>query len=214
MASSANSTMLKLRKLRQDFWTLPAYLIKTIHASAAMRRHRHYANFGRGARVSADGWIENLSGDAARIVVGTNTIIEGRLLIFHHGGQIRLGDWCYVGKNTNVWSSASVSIGDRCLISHDVNIHDTNAHSLDSALRHAQFRSIMEAGHPSEGTDILDAPVVIGDDVWIGFGAIILKGRKIGDGAIIAAGSVVTSDVDPWTVVAGNPARKVKRLRN
>jgi maltose O-acetyltransferase len=54
--------------------------------------------------------------------------------------------------------------------------------------------------------------VIINDKAWIGFNAILLKGVVIGEGAVVAAGSVVTKDVEPWTMVAGNPARVIKRL--
>ncbi len=60
--------------------------------------------------------------------------------------------------------------------------------------------------------DIKSAPVVIEDHVWIGFNLAILKGVTMGKGAIIGAGSVVTKDVEPFTVVAGNPAKIIKRL--
>lgn len=56
-------------------------------------------------------------------------------------------------------------------------------------------------------------PIIIGDDAWIGFNAIILKGVTIGEGAVVGAGAVVTKDVPPYTVVAGNPAGVVKKLQ-
>jgi acetyltransferase-like isoleucine patch superfamily enzyme len=61
-------------------------------------------------------------------------------------------------------------------------------------------------------TQVISAPVVIEDDAWIGFKAIILKGVSVGRGAIVASGAVVTKDVEPWTVVAGNPAQVIKIL--
>ncbi|MCZ8192279.1 MAG: DapH/DapD/GlmU-related protein, partial [Microcystis sp. LE19-338.1B] len=64
----------------------------------------------------------------------------------------------------------------------------------------------------AKDVDIQSAPVVIEDHVWIGFNVGILKGVTIGKGAIIGAGSVVTKDVEPFTVVAGNPAKIIKRL--
>jgi acetyltransferase-like isoleucine patch superfamily enzyme len=58
-----------------------------------------------------------------------------------------------------------------------------------------------------------ELPIVVEDDVWIGAGSIILPGRRIGTGAIIGAGSVVSKDVDPYTVVGGNPIRLISRRR-
>ncbi len=71
-------------------------------------------------------------------------------------------------------------------------------HSMDPSERHRHFRHIMERGHPRLAKDlpgVSSAPVVIEDDVWISFGAIILKGVRIGTGSVIAAGSIVTEDV-------------------
>ncbi|MEE4213008.1 MAG: DapH/DapD/GlmU-related protein [Parvularcula sp.] len=98
------------------------------------------------------------------------------------------------------------------LISHNVNIHDTNGHPLDPDARHLQYQSIATVGHPSEIETILANPIAIEDKVWIGFGATILKGVTIGEGAIVAAGAVVTKDVPPYSIVAGNPARVVRNL--
>ncbi len=132
--------------------------------------------------------------------------------MFPHAGSITIGDWCFVGEDTYIWSSSEVTIGDRVLISHNVNIHDTNGHPLDARARHDQFQLIATVGHPAEIESIIAEPVLIGDDVWIGFNASILKGVTIGEGAIVAAGAVVTKDVPPYSVVAGNPAKVVRTL--
>lgn len=62
-------------------------------------------------------------------------------------------------------------------------------------------------------TQTVSAPIVIEDDAWIGFKSVILKGVRIGRGAIVASAAVVTKDVDPWTIVAGNPAKVVEVLK-
>ena len=67
-------------------------------------------------------------------------------------------------------------------------------------------------GHVPRDIELADAPVRIEDDAWIAAGSIILRGTTIGRGAIVGAGSVVTRDVAPMTVVAGNPARMIRRL--
>jgi acetyltransferase-like isoleucine patch superfamily enzyme len=144
--------------------------------------------------------VENFAGETDRINIGAHSFIRGRLLTYGHGGRIRIGQWCYIGDRTEIWSMDSIEIGDRVLIAHDVNIHDGDAHSRDLVERHDHFRHIIEKGHPSKIRDlpgISSAPVVIEDDVWISFGVTILKGVRIGSGSIVAAGSVVTRDVPP-----------------
>lgn len=144
--------------------------------------------------------VENLQARREAIIVGANSHIRGRLLVYAHGGRIRIGRWCYVGVRSEIWSMASITIGNRVLISHDVNVHDGTAHSLDAAERHAHFRRIVEEGHPCASDEIPGvraAPVVIEDDVWISFGVTILSGVRIGAGSVIAAGAMVTGDVPP-----------------
>ena len=144
--------------------------------------------------------VNNFSGDADHIRIGKNSHIRARLLTYGHSGEISIGDWCYIGIRTEIWSMASVAIGNRVLIAHNVNIHDGTAHSLHPLERHEHFRHIIEKGHPlviSDLPGVHSAPVVIEDDVWISFGATILRGVRIGRGSVIAAGSVVTQDVPP-----------------
>ena len=71
--------------------------------------------------------------------------------------------------------------------------------------------AILTLGHDPQSPDFADrgGDVVIGDRAWIGYGALILPGIKIGEGAVVGAGSVVTKDVQPFEIVAGNPARKI-----
>ncbi len=134
------------------------------------------------------------------------------MLTFGHGGRISLGDYCYVGEGTRIWSALSITIGNRVLISHNVNIFDNDTHPIDDPKeRHRQFVEIITNCHPQQ-IDLRERPVVIGDDVLIGCQSIILSGVTIGDGAVVGAGSVVTRDVPPMTLVAGNPARELRKL--
>jgi len=156
--------------------------------------------------------IVTLHRESDAIIVGAHTHIRGELLVAAHGGRIRVGNWCYVGDGSRIWSADSIEIGDRVLISHACEIHDWNAHSLDAHRRHEQFRAIVERGHPSQLPDVAAAPIRIGDDAWIGFGSAILKGVTIGPRSVVAARSLVLEDVPADVLVAGSPARVVKRL--
>lgn len=174
---------------------------------------------GRGGFVAGSG--TTLAGSAQiidtgrsggnRICIGDHSRIEGELLVFAHGGEISVGDWCFIGPGTRIWSGASIKIGNRVMISHNVNIFDSLTHPLDPAERHAHFRRIMEHGHP-DAVDLGERPVVIEDDAWIAASATILRGVRIGHGAVVGAAAVVTRDVPPLTVVAGNPARVIRQL--
>lgn len=169
-----------------------------LHEPQASMQPFHRAELASSAQLSSEGRIENFAGGAERIKIGEHSYVRGRLLTYGHGGAIKIGDWCYIGLNSEIWSMDSVTIGNRVLISHGVNIHDGAAHSLDAAERHAHFKHILEKGHPRDGIPgVTSAPVIIEDDVWISFGVTILKGVRIGKGSVIAAGSIVTKDVPP-----------------
>jgi acetyltransferase-like isoleucine patch superfamily enzyme len=162
-----------------------------------------YCTLGPGARLLPEADVNNFSGGPETIQVGANSYVRGRLLTYGHGGRIRIGQWCYIGIRTEIWSMESIEIGDRVLIAHDCNIHDGTAHSADPVERHEHFKHIIQKGHPTTKAGmpgVFSAPVVIEDDVWISFGVTILRGVRIGRGSIIAAGSVVTQDVPPGMV--------------
>lgn len=109
--------------------------------------------------------------------------------------EILIGQFCSIGDNTQIHSGSRVSIGNRVLISWDVDIIGTDYHAPGGG-----------APQPED--------IVIEDNVWIGCKVIILKGVTVGQGSIIAAGSIVTKDVPPRTLVAGNPAREIKTVES
>jgi acetyltransferase-like isoleucine patch superfamily enzyme len=100
-----------------------------------------------------------------------------------------------------------IEIGSHVVVSYNVTIADSDFHPRDPALRKQDAIANAPGGDLSQRPVLLTRPVVIEDDVWIGIGAIILKGVRIGRGARIGAGSVVTTDVPPGVEVNGNPAR-------
>jgi len=151
--------------------------------------------------ILGNGKLENIYGRKDAISIGEWTAIRGRLMTYGHGGKIQIGDYCYVGDRSEIWSSESITIGDRVLISHDVNIHDGTAHSLDSVERHNHFKQIMSQGHPNtRPAGFRSAPIVIENDCWISFGVTILQGVRIGEQSVISAGAIVTKDVPAKTI--------------
>jgi acetyltransferase-like isoleucine patch superfamily enzyme len=172
---------------------------------------RATCRLGPGVRLLRTARIRNIRGDSDCIRIGANSIIRGELTTFAHGGKIEIGSWCYVGESARIWSGSSITIGDRVLIAHSVNVFDNLTHPISAQERHKQIRAIFTQGHPRE-IDLDDQPVRIEDDAWIGAGSFVMRGVRIGARAIIAAGSVVTKDVEADTTVAGNPAQVIKSL--
>jgi len=172
-----------------------------------VKRQRCMASAG--SKLYNSSRIINMQGDRTKINIGHGSHVYGDLLVMRHGGFIHIGQHSFVSEGTRVWSAISIRIGDRVLISHDVDIHDTSSHSISARERHQHYVGIVNGGHPKSLTGVEEAPIVIEDDAWIGFGSAIMKGVTIGRGAIVGACSVVTNDVPPYTMVAGNPARHI-----
>jgi acetyltransferase-like isoleucine patch superfamily enzyme len=152
-------------------------------------------------------------GDPDNLVIGASCGVFGELKVFPRRGRIRLGAKCYLGEGSKIWSAASITIGDCVLLAHDVNIHDNMSHSTDWRERRAEIEAILPHWHSQpHAFDLGAGPIVIEDDVWIGFGASVIGSVHIGRGAIIGAGSIVTKDVPAFSVAVGNPAKVIKRL--
>ena len=119
--------------------------------------------------------------------------------------KLQIGDNVYIGKDSLIECTAT--IGNHCLIANRVAFVGRHDHDFRQIGIPVRF-SIWIGDLPSSAA-IREQEVVVSDDVWIGYGAILLTGITVGRGAIVAAGSVVTKNVEPYTIVAGNPAKKV-----
>nr|WP_311194662.1 acyltransferase [Selenomonas noxia] len=170
-----------------------------------------YCVVGNHTKFYRQSKIVNMSNKKDNILIGGGTHIRGELLVYPYRGKIQIGDDCYVGEGTRIWSEKRISIGDRVLIAHNVDIHDSNDHPVEKKARHNHFLSIIKNGFP-KNFDLNGQEICIKDDVWIGFGACIMKGVTIGKGAVIAAHAVVTRDVPPSVIVGGNPAQIIKKM--
>lgn len=128
--------------------------------------------------------------------LGERSIIESYSVINNAVGPVRIGEHTRVGIGSTV--IGPVSIGNHVIIAQHVLLSGLNHRYQDSTI-------------PISLQGIQTNPIVIEDEVWIGGNAVILAGVTIGKHAVVAAGAVVTTHVDPYTIVAGNPARAIKR---
>ena len=165
---------------------------------------------GRGSKIYADANISN-NGPLDDMVIGDNSHIKGELLILGHGGKIIIGDYCFIGPNTRIWSGELIEIQDRVLISHNCNILDNDIHPIDPELRHNQFKEIIFKGQPKK-INLRDKKVIVENDVWIGANCTILKGVTIGRGSIVAANSLVTKSIPANVIYSGNPAKFLRNI--
>lgn len=172
------------------------------------------ATIGPFLEVKNGAILKNESGNPSRINIGHHCSIYG-LLACKTGGLIQIGNYSSIQDGVSIQCLQQVTIGSFTAIAGGTVITDNNTHptGIEDWIAHRIRISPGGPGYPGlgNGWELSEsAPVSIGDGVWVGTGSAILKGVSIGDGAIIARGSVVTKDVEPYTIVAGNPARKVK----
>lgn len=154
-------------------------------------------------------WLGMNVRHGGHIQIGGDCIVRCRIDFDSPKGYVRIGQRCYLGASHLVCHSG-ITLGDDVIMSWGVTVVDHDSHSLDWEHRQHDVSDWMKGIKRWDKVAI--SPVQIADKVWIGFGASILKGVTVGEGAVIGANSVVTRDVPPYTVVAGNPARVVRRL--
>src|SRR5215210_8839004 len=170
-------------------------------------------------------WGEGIYVETAQIFRFTRTKLRPGVVLGNHVS-------CYAGVSFSIGENASCKVGDftllngalimaeerieigkHCLISWNVGIADSDFHPLEPAQRIEDTLALAPyfEGRPQRPT-LRTAPVIIKDNVWIGMAAVILKGVTIGENSVVAAGAIVSKDVPPNVVVAGNPAVVVKQL--
>ena len=175
-----------------------------------MSRFRKYARFGKNLDICARS--DCSAKQPGSITIGDHCRIFGRLQT-QGEGQIRIGNHTCIYLDTIIGSVDHIDIGDCVIISNHVHIYDNNNHPTDPETRRQMCLNGFD-GDAWQWTQAESAPIMIADNVWIGEYAAILKGVTIGTGSIVASHAVVTKDVPPYTIVAGNPARVVKEIGN
>ncbi|MBK9292957.1 MAG: acyltransferase [Oligoflexia bacterium] len=162
-----------------------------------------------GEGVDLSGTIEKRT-PGAKIEIGDNCRINGYVVTETSSSKFKMGKNSLIGPDSIVDCVSSINIEDDVLISYQVIIADSDNHSLSYQKRKDDIQRWKTGTH--NWADVISSPIVVKKGAWIGARSIILKGVTIGEGAVIGMGSVVTSNVEPYTVVAGNPARKIKDL--
>jgi len=134
--------------------------------------------------------------------VGARTILQ----------EVTMGDYSYVVNDAQI---TYTTIGKFCSIAAMTRMNPGNHPMHRAAQAHFTYRASAYFSQESDDAEFFEwrrsHRVDIGHDVWIGHGAIVLPGRSVGTGAVVAAGAIVTKDVPAYTIVAGNPARTIKR---
>jgi acetyltransferase-like isoleucine patch superfamily enzyme len=164
-------------------------------------RHRQYLCVGRGTVIEAYARLHCLSSRGFvignNVTIGKFAILECTSVLWHLGVGLTIGDNSSVGDWSFVGCGGGVTIGERVLMGQRVAIHAQN-HRFDRI-----DVPIQEQGVSGNG-------ITIGDDCWLGSGAVILDGVNLGNGSVVGAGAVVTRSFPTGSVIAGNPAKLVR----
>ena len=146
-----------------------------------------------------------------QFVIGDNCELASSRFYVLGEGKITIGNNTTVRYDSKISSVCGITIGNSVIISNNVRIYDHNSHPTDPVMREKMCASGFH-GDLWSPTIADKKPVVIEDNVWIGEHSTIMKGVRIGKGSIVASNAVVTKDVPPYTIVAGNPAKIVKKI--
>lgn len=179
-----------------------------------IRCQKNYTEFEKNCIHGQQLYLRNTShchaSNKKDIVIGSRCEIKGTLYSFE-GGKISIGNNVFISFSTYIGAMDSINIGDDVIIASNVRIFDNNNHPTDPDMRRKMSHNDFY-GDLWTWKYAAHKPVIIEDNVWIGEYSAILKGVTIGEGSIVGCHSVVTKDVPPYSIVAGNPARVVKKI--
>ena len=173
----------------------------TLVEAGARLQYPERIRLGNGVRIASQALLRANTEQDTGIRIDDHSTVHESALIAANRGHVAIGRHSWIGPFCLVYGNGDVSIGSNVLIA---------AHSSINTVSHHFDRCDI----PINDQGIYCDPVTIEDDAWIGMNAVILQGVRIGKGAIVGAGAVVTRDVPPWSIVMGVPARIVSQRSN
>jgi len=172
------------------------------------RRNRAFCqSLGPDTRVEAGLERRQKGGE---LHIGCGGLIRGLLVLERPESRIQIGNRVAIGNGTILDCALGITLEDDVILSYDCILADSDNHSLRLSDRLNDVKN-WKAGH-HDWSKVAMKPIRICRGAWVGARACILKGVTIGEGAVVGMGSVVTKNVDPFVVVAGNPARAIRKI--
>jgi len=160
----------------------------------------------------------NIIGCYSSINIGKDNVIFASI-VCQPNAKVVIGNRTYINKNCTIDCYKEIFIGDDVTIGNDVTLFDSNAHSFDWKKR-SKDTILANQGLKRNRRwerfydEISSEKITLCNKSWIGCGSTILKGVTVGEGAVVGANSVVREDVEPWSIVIGNPAIKIGDVRH
>lgn len=183
-------------------------LSRFINFLKQVRNGRKVSVLGESSRLH--GFIDRRASNS-RIEIGRDCDIRGILVTETNDSRIEIGDNVFIDSGVLIDCVMRIAIEQDVLVAHGCMLADSDNHSVSYSIRKNDLRDWRSGGRHDWATTS-SSPVRISKGAWLGARSIILKGVTIGEGAVVGAGSVVTHDVPPYTIVAGNPARVIREI--
>lgn len=158
-----------------------------------------------------------------KVKIGNDSMLNCNIIFESNKGYVEIGNRCFINAGTNIISHNKIIFGNDVTVAWGCTFYDHNAHSLDWNERvndiKIQIENFKKTGNSNSTKNknwdvVKSSPIIICDKAWIGMNCTILNGVTVGEGAIVGACSVVRENVEPWTVVAGNPAKVIRKLNH
>ena len=196
-----------------------------IYNSLQFKRHfsnyKEYYSIDNSTEIICSSTISLVTPEKRKyIIIGKENLLNIHCIFESKTGLIEIGNNVNIG-DAKLICHENIKIDDNVLIAWGGTIYDHNSHSIylderinDSKRCYDDYKKTGSSLISKDWSTVKSAPIHIYNGAWIGFNSIILKGVTIGEGAVVAAGSVVTKDVAPYTVVGGNPARFIKECKH
>lgn len=179
-------------------------------SEAGMKKIPPNASIGEGTVISGSHCFSRfLSRKKDALRIGKHCTLDGVHFALGPDAKVIIGDYCYF-TNALLLSEIEVRIGSYVMIGWNATIADSDFHPMQPAARIVDAVACSPLGRGTARPEIKKLAVTIGDDVWIGPNATILKGVTIGSGAFIEAGALITRDVPKNARMIGNPAQRIE----